>query len=520
MNQKLGDHLVAVIFILFTIAGVGLAWVVSQDATWRTFDVIQGTHVFGIDDIYRRFLSQTPFREPELWIWDFVLPVNVAFDAFWVWATDNSTFLMRCAHFLMVLVGQYLVYRAGRYLGISPLWMGASCLLLLLMPFYLFHAMSFYGESLLAAVMGIAVYALITRRSRIWVSAISLFPLIRPEGFFYLLCLIIQQFREKQYFRVLAIVFPGFLFFCTLLIVFPAVGDFMAWRRALTSHYALVPEDVTVMGRALMPYYTINSVWWVLAACGAFLPILRPLRPLFLGAAVFSVFWATACLLGDARGEARYFLPMLPLFSLAVAAILNHFARSSWLTDKVWLKVTAGLLVFVSVALENVAQLDPVRANLFADRRWPIAGEPGAAPFFRLIPHEETQWRKDAVSFLEAYTKYDPGIDKIIVSAFPVFYNLDAGQLPKRVAIEFAPMRPQATRDYYGNEFYAMFPALPQYRFYRFSPIHEQKAVSGDHQALYVGPLYNGIHPPLFANPLYQVYKVRYQVVDKKDARP
>lgn len=520
MNQRLGDHFVAGIFILFAIAGIGLAWVVSQDATWRTFDVIQGTHVFGIDDIYRRFLSQTPFRESELWIWDFLLPVNVAFDALLAWATDNSIFLMRSAHFLIVLVGQYLVYRAGRHLGISPLWMGASCLLLLLMPFYLLHAMSFYGESLLTAVMGMAVYALIVNRSRVWGVLISLFPLIRPEGLFYLFCTVFQQVREKNYSRVVLIAFPGFVFLCALLFAFPFLEGFMEWRHALTSHYALVPEEVTVMGRASMPYYTINPAWWILAACGAFLPMLRPLSPLFLGAVIFAVLWAVACLMGTARGETRYFLPMLPLLSLAFAAMLNHFSRSDWLQDKAWLKVAAGLLTCVVVLLENLAQLDPVRANVFADRRWPVAGEPGAGKFFRLTPPEETQWRKDAASFLEAYTKYDPGIDKIIVSAFPVFYNLDTKGLPERVKVEFAPMHPEATKSYYGNEFYAMFPSLPQYRFYRFYPIHQQKAVSGKNQALYVGPLYNGVHPPLFANPLYQVYKVRYQAIDKKVARP
>lgn len=520
MNEKLGDHIVSIIFFLAAIVGVSLAWLVSQDSTWQTFDVIQGTHVFDIDDLYRRFLAQNPFRDSGVWAWDYILPINVAYDGFLAWAFDDSVFLMRSMHFLVVLLGQFLVYRSGRSLGISPLWMGASCLVLLLMPFYLLHAMSFYGESLLSAVMGMVIYAIIFNRARLEAALISLFPLIRPEGFLYLFFVALRRLRGGEYRNVILMIIPGLVFLGVILFLFPFLHGFMEWRSALTSHYSLVPDQESVMGRALMPYYTINPAWWLLAFSGAFLPMLRPLRPLFLGAGFFGLFWAVACLSGTARGETRYFLSMLPLLSLSVAAMLHWLGKRNSHNGRHTLRVSAVLMVSALIVVENLAQIDPVRANIFSDRRWPMAGENGAVPFFRLIPNEETQWRKDTASFLVNYTQYDSGIKKIFVSAFPVFYDLDYSDFPDDVEIEFAPMRPQAVRDYFGNEFYAMFPSTPQYGFYRFSPVESHDVVRGGEQALYVGPLYNGIYPPLFANPLYQVYKVYYETVDKRVARP
>lgn len=510
MNPRITDRVAIGVFVVFAAIYLYLATYVCQDLSRNTFDEIQGVHIFDIDDSYRLFLARIAFSSPGMWLWNFILPVNIAFDGFFSWLTGHGVYWMRTAHIVAVLSSLYLVYRAGRHLGIAAGWMLASCSLLLLMPLYVFLSMSFYGESLLAAAMGVALFAHVTKREKTAAVFISLFPLIRPEGIFFLGGMVARRLLDRRILPVALIVLPGFIYFCAMLYVFPSASDYMGWRSSLDAQYKFTPEETSVMGFGLMPYYTINPLWWLLGAAGAGLAILRPLRPFFLGAAVFIVYLAVQCLAKEARGEPRYLFSLLPLFALSVAAAMDALCKYSTGRRKRLMQAGCALLA-VFMAVENLAQIDPVRAAFFADRRWPLPGEGGANPHLYIEDPEITAWRQTTSRFLEAYTQYDRSIKKVIIHAWPVFYELDTSRLADGVTVEFAPMTPKTTFRYYGGHFYTMFPWLPQYTFYQFAPAPTAQPNDGKRYALYVGGLYNGVHPPIFANPVYQVYKVSYE---------
>lgn len=512
------DKLALAVFLLFSgLYGYIAITIVGNDQLKSAFDVIQGVHVFDVDDTYRLFLARAPFVAPGLWAWNFYLPVNIVVDGFLSWLTNHDVLLMRSAHLLAVQAGLFLTYRAGRHLNIAAGWMLLACLLLLAMPLYILLSMSFYGESLLAAAMGVVIHAIATRKEKRLVFFLSLFPLIRPEGFLFLAMMSVQRFLERRWLSLFFIMLPGFVFFCGIMWLFDfSYTGFKLWRMALTTHYPLVPQGESVLGYPLMPYYAINPLFWMIALTGAFLPGLRRYRPLFLGLALLMLNWGMDGLALKARAEPRYFFAAFPLLALSAAAMAQ--AASDYLQRKTlknkalnaWQAAAMIVPVFAFILVENTAQIDPVRAQLFKDRRWPLAGEPGAKTYFGVLPPEAIAWRKSTAAFLQAYTRYDSSIKKIIIHAYPVFADIDPGQLPEAVEVQYSPMMPKVTFAHYGGYFFAMFPRVPQFTFYRFSQALESTPNDGKHYALYVGPLYNGEHEPIFANPLYQVYKVNY----------
>ncbi|MDF3029541.1 MAG: hypothetical protein K0R03_99 [Moraxellaceae bacterium] len=511
MKTTTTDRLAIILFLVFLAAYLFLATYVCRDITRNTFDVIQGGHVFDIDDSYRLFLSRGPLLSPGLWVWNFILPVNVAFDGFFSAVTNHGIYWMRASHIIVVLLSLYLVYRAGRNLGISAAWTLGSCCLLMLMPLYALLSMSFYGESLLAAGMGVVIYAMATGRQRLTVFFLSLFPLIRPEGIFFLGSTALGYLHQRRFKSLILLVLPGFIYFCIMLYFFSSISGFMGWRTMLDKHYGLLPPEESVMGHGLMPYYTINPLWWMAGVSAAWLSSVRVLRPLFAGAAIFILYIAVQSYMGEVRAEPRYFYSLLPLFALSLAAGMDALCRRIPVNKRRIAQVAcSGFMVLV--IMENFAQIDAVRANLFADRRWPLPGGKGASPYLYIEDPEITQWRQTTSRFLEAYSHYDRSIKKIIIHAYPFFYELNPDRLPDGVEVEYAPMTPKGAFNYFGGNFYAMFPRIPQYAFYTFAPASSAVANDGGSYALYVGGLYNGIHPPLFANPIYQVYKVRYEV--------
>lgn len=512
MRWNLLDKIAALIFIAFAALYFFIATIVCNDQTKNTFDVIQGVSVFDVDDTYRLFLAQSPFLTTGLWLWNFILPGNLVFDGFFSWVTSHDVYIMRGSHLVAVLSSLFLVFRAGRHLGVSAFWMLFSCCLLLLMPLYILLSMSFYGESLLASLMGLLIYFIATNRERaqIWVS--SALPFIRPEGFFFLVAMVARHTLKKKYAAAVLMLAPGFIYFCFIMYFFDfSANSYFGWRNALSAHYTLGPLNESVMGRAAMPYYTVNLLWWLGAAAGAFLPVMRPFRGLFVAVFILMLYWTVQALSLEARGEARYFFAAFPLLALSFAALADAICK--FFTDRKWMAVLGCTVIYSFIMMENLAQIDPVRNEFFGDRRWPLKGESGSKPYFGVLSPEIIGWRHTTADFLLAYSRYDKSIKKIVVHAFPVFYDLKQSEFPAGVDIEYSPMMPETTYRYYGGYFYAMFARLPQYAFYRFAPAKGTLPNDGGQYALYVGPLYNGLHEPLYANPVFQVYKVRYESV-------
>ena len=68
------------LFLVFSMFYIFLAWVVSGGDTWWIIDIINGTNVFYGDDAYRFFLARSAWLDPSLYSYNFVLPGALILD--------------------------------------------------------------------------------------------------------------------------------------------------------------------------------------------------------------------------------------------------------------------------------------------------------------------------------------------------------------------------------------------------------------------------------------------------------
>lgn len=514
MNSQRWDRLAAVVFLCFLVVYLVLAWLASQLETQLLFGSIQGYRIFDIDDSYRRYLAATPFTLPGIWLWNFYLPFNLLFDGFFSWLSQHSAFWMRVPHLLANLGGLWLVYRAGRHMKVSPGWLLLACCTLMWMPLYVLTSMSFYGESLLMALMGVVIYALVTERLRLLCAMSALLPFIRPEGAFYLGGLVLKRLLTRRFKQALLMAAPALLYSIILMMAFHfSLSQYWLDRTAYGSIYTAIGVQSGFSNEAWLPYFTINPLWWLLGLAGGLLPSMKRLRPLFLGALVLMVYWFIQMKGGHANGEARYYLSLLPLFALSQAALLHALAQ---VLHKGWKRygIMTGVLLMLCIGAENVLQLDAVRSQWTDGNRYPVGRTAGRVTSFVVLPNGYNRVLKEAYAFTCAYSKYDSSIDKVIVNSYQWFNRLDVCDLPDRVRVELSFQSPDVVYQYLQGYFFTLFPALPHYAFYHFFPAPNEKVSDGNRYALYV-TLHDQMFPgdnitPLFTNQVFNVYKVRY----------
>lgn len=514
MLRKCWKFLFPNIFLFSVSIYILLAWLVSQDSYHAAFDAIHGYRIFDIDDSYRRYLAATPFSNKGIWFWNFYLPFNLLFDGFFSWLSNHSTFWMRVPHLLANLGGLWLVYRAGRRLEISGGWLLLACGTLLCMPLYALVSMSFYGESLLAAVMGVMIYALAAGKSRLCLSCAAIMPFIRPEGIFYLGFLVLERLWRKQFWQVAVMVVPSLFYFCVLMFVFDFSWlEYWQDRSAYGAIYSAVGQRADLVKEPWLPYFTINPLWWMLGLVGGLLPAMRQFLPLFAGGLVLMIYWFMQMVTGHANGEARYFFSLLPLFALSQAALLHAtvgFVRHRW--ERLASLIAFSLMLFIG--LENLLQLDGLRHVWTDGNRYPFGQTESRIKAFTVLPAGYSRALREVYAFTCAYTAYDPSVDKVLINSFQWFDKSDVCDLPSTVSVELSPQSPEDVYRYLSGFFLGMYPALPHYSFYRFLPAPNARVLDGNHHALYV-TMRDQVFPwqsiaPLFTNQVFNVYKVSY----------
>lgn len=500
--------------LLFCITYLIMAWYVSQDATRSAFGAIHGYRIFNIDDAYRRYLASSPLLAGGLWTWNFYLPGNLVFDGFFSWLTGHSEFWMRVPHLLANLASLWLVYRADRHLNIHAGWLLLACCTLLWMPLYALVSMSFYGESLLAPLMGIAIYALASQRPRLLAASSAAMPFIRPEGAFYLGFLGLQRLWQKRFRQATAMLLPAVLYFLLLMLVYHfSIGNYWQDRSAFSSMYAAANPEGIVHKQNWLPYITINPLWWLLGLAGGLLPSMKRFRPLFLGAITLMIYWWSESHSGNANGEARYYLSLMPLFALSQAALLSAIAQR-FIQWKKWLVGGLSLLILL-IGSENLLQLDPIRNSYFNGNRYPVGQQRTQFREFIVMPDAYSLTLKQAYAFVCAYTNYDPAIDRVVVNAYQWFNKSDVCTLPNDIRVELSFLNPEVGYQYLNGYIYSMFPANPHYTFYHFYPAPNERTEDGKHYALYV-TAHSDVFPgesiqPLFTNQVFNIYKLRYR---------
>lgn len=436
-DSRTVNVLLACCAALVIVVYLSIDWLASGSGDWWAIDWVDHFTIFSGDDAYRFFLARSAWSNPQVYLFNFDLPVDLVLNGIIAAATGGDIFLSRIGHALMAIAGLWFVYRTLRLLD-TPAWIAIpSVLLLAAMPLYAMVSLSFYGEAWLTFGVCLCLYAMTAQR--IWLLTVlgSLLPLIRPEGIFFTAGIGFYLLLLRDFRRVVALGMPGGVYFLAILLSPGGLEAYQHWRFALIDILNRTggnPEPMAML-------YTLNMVWYCLALMALFFPRSRALWPLWLGALLWTGFLLLTLVTGNSFYEPRYLLSLTPVFCVGWALFFAQIA--DWWRNGVaramCIALFGGLTLYV--ATDHVLQVDPL-AKVNAWRQihgeWPDfeGRDPWRLLFFRFTSDEIRQ-RKEAAQLIEQIVSADPRIDTLVQGDVYLFYFLDPDKLPARVTVAY-----------------------------------------------------------------------------------
>ena len=347
--------------LLLSLLLLAVPFVTSGQDLWLGIDWIDGRKLYSIDDAYRYFVAKHAFEYPSVFLWNYILPVALVFDATAAALTDGDLLGMRLIHAGIGALTLVVILRASLRAGCGPGLAVASVLIVGLMPLYLVLSSSFYGEGLFALLLALVFLLLIEERTFPLAVLVGLMPLVRPDGAVYSV-LFLLYFLQKRDFRAGAVVIlPAILYVSALLLLSNDWLATLTWRLELRR--ILDPFDAN-LDLALSLDRWLNPLWAGLALSAVFLRDYRKWWPVLLGPWLHLGFQV----LGIARGvqdfELRYYFALLPVFAVAWALPVRKMLDACDGTRRRGAVVAATFAGVVVVLSAHLPQSDWIRGSL------------------------------------------------------------------------------------------------------------------------------------------------------------
>ncbi|WP_156497234.1 hypothetical protein, partial [Alcanivorax sp. HI0083] len=100
----------------------GIAWLARGEYQWWYIDFVADANVYWGDDSYRYFLAKTAFRNPDVYWFNFVLPLAVFFDGVLTTISNESLYYSRALKSFPLVLSVFLVYFTCLKLDVKRVW--------------------------------------------------------------------------------------------------------------------------------------------------------------------------------------------------------------------------------------------------------------------------------------------------------------------------------------------------------------------------------------------------------------
>lgn len=469
------------------------------------FDSIDLFRVYAIDDAYRYFIARSAWTDSSIYAWNYALPVGVVADGALASLLNGNVFLMRCSHALIAVMTLFLIYRTGRLLGVSSALMLISTSILAFMPLFALISLSFLGEFWYLFVMALVFYLFANEQHSLCAIASSLLPLVRPDGLFILIPLLIYFALDKKYLISFIMLVPGGLYFLNLLISLEGIRYYFLWRIELREALNILYSQLVF--RPFGALGTFNF-FWVLPPLLLW-PVLGPRRlwPFFIGVSISLIWFCTTIYMELSYYEPRYFLFVCPLLVIFWGVAIQKVMESVFFAKIKFGFYWMAAVVAALVVADNLLQLDIVRSrygnheSTFVSRPAPIVTDS-----FK-IDGEEFIARSNLAEKIYSFANENERIDKVMVSYPELFLTLDPRRLPSRVKVIYIPVDRYIAFKFFGGSFFGMYPWGNQFSYFDFKIIRNNDYT---HSTLFVGKLECSICSPVYMDQGFEVYHLLY----------
>jgi len=420
----------------------GIAWLARGEYQWWYIDFVADANVYWGDDSYRYFLAKTAFRNPDVYWFNFVLPLAVFFDGVLTTISNESLYYSRALKSFPLVLSVFLVYFTCLKLDVKRVWAFLSAGMLAFFPLYVFVSLSFYGESWLVFFICLALFLLADKKMRAAALVIGLMPLIRGESIGFVasfsLFALLQRDR-KLLFWALA---PGSIYFCLITTIGPGLQNFLGWRLNVADVFEAV--GIWYGGEIERVFDVLYLPWLLIAVPALFLKEARPIWPCAIGAFYIVARLLIAVELDRSSLEPRFFLGVIPVLVVGLALglnKLNSFCGSGQkaICCRVMSVGFMGLLLFLHVSSVHVANelIDYVARN--GELPPSVADAPlEMGTYFKKADSETVAGYREYAEIAMQMLERNPAVTTLMVSESSVLYFLDPKRIPRHVKVVFA----------------------------------------------------------------------------------
>lgn len=489
MNRKTilnPKTLFAGFFILVLLFYSLLVFLSGEDKLSFYFNCIENARIFDIDDSYRFFLSRYAFYYPEIFLWHFTMPVPLFLDSLISFFLFGSLTWMRIAHLIISVATLFFLFRMGLLLNCRCRLIFLFLILTAFMPLYLLVSSSFYAEGWFAFFLVLSLFAFLSQKELAGVILISLLPLVRLEGTFYVGLFMLYYLFHRDKTKCLILAAPFTLYLIPVVLIMEDWSSFFGWRSELIKVFTLF-RSKAYFG-AFNWLQTFSPLWLAAGLFGFFTPRLRKWWPYLAAPIVLIVFESVGVLLEKQRYEARYFFSMIPVFSLSGMVFFQYLLD---LSQKKIYRISINLLIpaiFLFVFIQHSAQLDVVRDQMKAHFIKNYNSKQGDA-YSEEDPYKCRESNENSVAELRSfaaevgnYLKNHEEIKTVLISNHETLYFLDYfKEAPKREVVLIPHNEWLAWMINY--HFIGLRPQTYDYSYYQFTSLTEED----NGTALYIG---------------------------------
>jgi hypothetical protein len=458
------------------------AWLVSGPGDWLGLDVVDGRKLFFIDDPHRFFRAQTAFQDPELYNWNFYLPVALLFDGILSALLGNNIFLIRVFHALLATTALFLLYRSGAHLGLRRHTLLCALAVAGFMPLYFVAYISFFGQVWLAFLVVLAILFLVKGWQLALAAVISVFPLVRPEGIFFTFSFALYFALRREWLCFMIIGFPGFVYLIWLLVSLDHPSIYFRWRTEWRDMLNAAVGDV----KARPPWHivsTFNLFWFLPSALMLISKPVRPIWPISLGAFIWVAYFFALYPFGLNSYLASYFLFLVPVLTLGWAVALQYIA--STLPEHVGVRALPMILSVVVLA-EHSFQLDRIRDSLGVEGRWPVDARPINLPEgMDGLTKSAREHYHDILDVLYREQENRPAPELLMIQDYRFFYFLDPDKLRPGMKVVYLTTSAAEAITLLPGLFFSMRPDDNQYSYFRLN----NRPYTSERTAFYLGDL-------------------------------
>lgn len=411
-----------------------LSWLVSGGQDWWILDIISGYNVFYGDDAYRYFLAKSAFSKPELYTYNFVLPVALFLDGALSFALSGDLFSMRVAHGAFVALALACLWRAGQRLALSQFSLYMAIAILMISPRFSFTSISFYGEMWLGVAVCLMLLFLSERKWLLVASLVGLAPLIRPEGVFFVVTFSFFFLKRRAWREFFIIFIPGLIYALYIIFsFFPDIYVYLNWRAELRG----ILNNLS--GPASIPLHQGYSLFLLLPAlAGVLCPSARVLWPISLASVLWVLFLVVLTVAGSATYEERYLYSIMPVMAILWASFfswLDGFFDNRSVSFRIGVFFVACMVCVSHLSLIVPLRKSVEREGLFNTLSIIATGE--AKEIFYRHTENVIKERRRAARIIYLLTKKDSEIDKIVIYDPFLYYFVDPAKVPSNIVFGY-----------------------------------------------------------------------------------